>query len=192
MSKTLIFVGGSGSGKTTFAEYLLGRKDLPYTFNKAVSGCTREARPGEMDGDAYYFISEEEFQKRLSNGEYVETTLYNGSHRGLRKSILEKYNNPNDITIVVMDINGALAMKEIYGDDNINVYLDVPKDILEQRMRARGDSEDAIRSRLEWYETSKEDDNAKKCDIIIKNDADFDELATRLVFALARKEMEVR
>jgi guanylate kinase len=75
--RVVVLSGPSGSGKTTIVERLL--HEAPMRLVKSVSATTRSPRAGEVDGDAYYFLSLEDFQARRERGEFLETAeVYQG------------------------------------------------------------------------------------------------------------------
>jgi guanylate kinase len=83
--KVIIFSAPSGSGKTTIVKELLNNKSLNLSFS--ISACTRPPRENEVDGKDYYFLTVEEFKKKISEGEFLEwEEVYPGSFYGSLKS----------------------------------------------------------------------------------------------------------
>ena len=83
--KCLIFSAPSGAGKTTIVRHLLGIKELDLSFS--ISATTRTARNYETDGKDYYFLTEEEFLRRIDNKEFVEwEEVYQGQFYGTLRS----------------------------------------------------------------------------------------------------------
>ena len=74
----IVLTGASASGKTVTALDLQKR----YGLVKAITTTTREKRVGETDGVEYFFVSKDEFQKRLKENKFVEYSLYNGNYYG--------------------------------------------------------------------------------------------------------------
>ena len=183
MSKIICVNGASGSGKTFLSQLLLNNQsNLPFTVVKAITDCSREPRKGEMHGKDYYFRTKEEFEKRISNNEYVEFSLYNGTYRGLRIAELERcLKIPNAIILLVLDINGVNAIKEKFPNVTKSIYINVSKDMLEKRMRERGDDEENIKKRLDYYELAKEGANDKKCDYVIMNNGTPEDLKNAFI-----------
>src|SRR4051795_12618597 len=87
MSRVFVITGPSGVGKGTLIRTLLGR--LP-ELQLAVSATTRAPRPGEQDGVAYHFLTDEEFERRVQAGEFVEHAAYSGRRYGTLRSELER------------------------------------------------------------------------------------------------------
>lgn len=183
MSKIICVNGASGSGKTFLSQLLKDEQDnLPFVIVKAITDCSREPRVGEVHEKDYYFRTKEEFEEKIANGEYVEFSLYNGTYRGLRIAELERcLNIPNAIILLILDINGVNAIKGKFPNETKSIYINVSKDVLEKRMRERGDSEENIAKRLEYYETAKEGTNGEKCDYVITNNGSPEELKNEFI-----------
>lgn len=111
----LLFVisGPSGAGKDTLVEALTER--MP-RLRYSISATTREPRTGERDGEHYYFVTPEEFDRRLAAGDLLETREYGGNWYGTpRGPIVEQLADGYDV-IVKPEVNGALAVKAAYPD----------------------------------------------------------------------------
>lgn len=80
--RPLVICGPSGSGKSTLLKRLF--KEFPETFGFSVSHTTRKPRPGEQNGVHYHFVSVEEMQKAIENGEFMETAVFSGNMYGTR------------------------------------------------------------------------------------------------------------
>src|SRR6266576_6486410 len=87
MGGVLVVTGPSGVGKGTLINRLLERAP---GLTLSVSATTRPPRPGEIDGSDYHFLSEEEFEKRLLRGEFLEHAMYAGNHYGTPRSEIER------------------------------------------------------------------------------------------------------
>ncbi len=85
MGKVFVITGPSGVGKGTLIEQLLER--IP-ELELSISATTREPRPGEVDGRDYFFLSPEEFRRRLEAGDFLEHASYSGNYYGtLREEV---------------------------------------------------------------------------------------------------------
>jgi guanylate kinase len=141
----------SGAGKTTLCDALRQTRDFVYS----VSCTTREPRPGEIDGDDYHFISEQEFLQRAAAGEFLEHANVHGKYYGtLRDPILSNLHNGVDVLIDI-DTQGAAAIRA-YDDAFVRQALaDVfimPPDLeeLRRRLTKRGtETEAQIEVRLQ-------------------------------------------
>lgn len=136
----------SGVGKTTIIQYLLSqRPDLTLT----VSATTRKPRIGERDGIDYYFISEQEFQSKIENNEFVEYAKVHDALYGTLKSELEKRLSSQKHVILELDVQGMRSIKSLY-PQAISVFILPPSmSEMERRLRNRGtESEEKIKMRI--------------------------------------------
>ncbi len=150
MRKGLLFIvsGPAGSGKGTVVNTLV--KNHPEIY-LSVSATTRKPRPGEAHGVHYYYISKEEFEDRIRNGQMLEYTTYSGNYYGTPlKEIEEAMERGKDI-ILEIEVDGGMQVKKKLPDSAVTVMLTPPdKEVLEARLRGRGtETEDVIRWRLE-------------------------------------------
>jgi guanylate kinase len=186
-SKLRVFLlsGPSGVGKTTIVKRLLERAPVP--MMKAVSATTRPPRVGEIDGQSYYFLSQEEFDRRRENNEFLECAEvhHSGYWYGTLKSELERARKAGAWSFLEIDVQGALAVKEKY-PDAVSVFLVVPSvDDYERRLRARGtESEEVIRRRLKTAE--EELKFADRYDHRIVND-DLDQAVEEIITILVSR-----
>lgn len=149
MNKGLLLIvsGPAGSGKGTVVNELVSSHDNIFL---SVSATTRQPRPGERDGVHYHFISKEDFEKRISNGEILEYTTYCDNYYGTPlKEVNEALAEGKDI-ILEIEVDGAMQVKKKL-PEAITVMLTPPdKEILEARLRARGtETNEVILWRLE-------------------------------------------
>jgi guanylate kinase len=147
MSAIFIISAPSGSGKSTLVDKLLER-DKKLLFS--ISYTTREPRGNEENGKHYHYISREEFERRLSNGEFLEHALVFGQHYyGTHCSILDRAIAEGKDLVLDIDVQGARQLKDKF-PDAVSVFILAPsRQILEQRLRSRSeDSEAVIERRL--------------------------------------------
>ena len=167
MNRIIIFAAPSGSGKTTIVKSLLEKTD---SLGFSISATTRVKRNDETHGKDYYFLSLEEFKRKIENDEFLEyEEVYPGKFYGTLKSEVQRiWDNRRD-AIFDMDVVGGLNLKKMYGDRAKSIYVKAPSyEILEQRLIARGtESPESLQKRLEKikYEMTFED----KFDTIILN-----------------------
>lgn len=128
----------SGSGKSTIINGIMAYGDLNLGF--AVSATTRPPRPGEVDGVNYYFMSEEAFREALAEGEFLEyEEVYPGRFYGTLLSEIERITGQGHNIILDLDVNGALGVKRIFGDEAMTVFIEPPSlEELRRRLEFRG------------------------------------------------------
>jgi guanylate kinase len=166
--KLLIFSAPSGSGKTTIVRYLLGL-DLGLGFS--VSATSRKKRAAETDGKDYFFLSPEEFRKKIANQEFIEwEEVYPGQYYGTLKKEVEAMRNEGRHVVFDVDVVGGLNIKKQFGKDSLAVFIQAPSmQILEERLRARS-TEDAASLEKRLGKSKKEMEFADKFDVILVND----------------------
>ncbi len=167
--KIIILSAPSGTGKSTIISRLMEDPALRLGFS--VSATSRKPRGQEVDGKDYFFLSEEEFQRRVDNDEFVEwEEVYAGTRYGTLESEVERVTGAGCNLIMDVDVKGALNIKKRYGDKALSIFV-MPPDIatLEHRLRSRAtDSEETIARRLAKAEY--EMGFAKEFDAIVVND----------------------
>ncbi len=146
--KLIVLSAPSGSGKTTVAKAIL-KKYPAMLFS--VSATTRPQRNGEVDGRDYFFLSREEFQRRIENGELVEWEEIYGHLYGTLKSEVDRALNAGRVMLFDIDVKGALAIKRIYSDDAVLIFIKAPSvDVLFERLKDRKTEDEAtLRRRME-------------------------------------------
>ncbi len=166
--KLLIFSAPSGSGKTTVVRHLLDHfTDLEFS----VSACSRSRRDGEIHGRDYYFLSVDEFRKKIEAEEFVEwEEVYPGHYYGTLKSELERIWAKGHHVVFDVDVVGGLNLKKKFGEQALAVFIKAPSlEVLEKRLRDRStDDEASIRKRIK--KASLEMKSAPEFDRIIVND----------------------
>lgn len=143
--KFIIISGPSGVGKGTICNVLLKELNAWYS----VSMTTRGIREGEVDGVNYYFISKDEFKKRIDEGKLLEYNIYNDNYYGTPKDkILEKLEEGIDV-ILEIEVNGARNIKKSF-KDALLIYIAPPSiDVLKERLIGRGTEDlETIEKRL--------------------------------------------
>ncbi len=146
--KLLIFTAPSGAGKTTIVRHLLRQfPDLAFS----VSATNRPRRPGEEHGTAYYFLSTEEFQEKIQQGDFVEyEEVYEGRYYGTLRSELERLWSQGKTIVFDIEVKGATNLKRLYPRGSTAVFVNPPSpEILFQRLRDRStESEADLQARI--------------------------------------------
>lgn len=179
----LVISGPAGSGKGVVNSKLLQSGEFVYS----VSATTRLPRPGEVDGVNYHFISREEFEKKIANGELLEYTEYCGNYYGtLRKeseAVLESGRN----LILEIEVAGAKNVRRLYPDAILIMLLPPSFAMQEMRLRGRGtETEEKILARLE--QTKKELTNLDAYDYIVYNHDGKSDVAAEDIKSIVRAE----
>ena len=146
MTTVFIISAPSGSGKTTLVSRLLAK--LPGLMF-SVSYTTRKPRGDEVDGHSYRFVSREDFEARIAGDEFLEWAEVFGNYYGTHRGILEEAQAQGRDLVLDIDVQGARQLRSRI-PEAVSVFILAPsRQILEQRLRARGeDREDVIERRL--------------------------------------------
>ena len=152
MKKGLLIIlsGPSGVGKNCVRQEIMksGLLDLTYS----ISMTTREKREKEQDGVDYYFVSDEEFQKNIDNGNFLEWAAFVGHKYGTPKDKVEELRNKGKNVFLEIEINGAQQVMSKVKDDRVISFFLMPPSLaaLESRIRKRKtESEEVIQERLQ-------------------------------------------
>ncbi|XP_055528140.1 uncharacterized protein LOC129720657 isoform X2 [Wyeomyia smithii] len=146
--RPLVICGPSGSGKSTLLKKLF--KEFPDTFGFSVSHTTRKPRPGEEDGIHYHFVSVEEMQAAIENGEFIETAVFSGNMYGTSKKAVENVQHQGKVCVLDIEIEGV---KQVRNSERLNpllVFINPPSVAeLERRLRGRQtETEESLQKRL--------------------------------------------
>ena len=167
MGNLYVISGSSGVGKGTVIKEFLRKHP---EFKLSVSCTTRAPRDGEVDGVNYFFLSKDEFQRRINNGDFLEWAEFSGNMYGTGKDYVEKTLNAGHDLILEIDTKGALNVKSIMPEAKLIFILPPSMEELESRLRGRKtESEEAIQKRL--ASTKLEIENSKNFDYKIVNDS---------------------
>ena len=181
MNKLIIFSAPSGSGKTTVVQHLLSVID---ELAFSISATTRHKRPNELDGKDYYFLSIEEFKKRIEQDHFLEyEEVYPGLFYGTLKSEVDRLWKLGKSVIFDVDVVGGLNIKKYFGDQALAVFLRPPSvEELAKRLRERNtEAVSQLNERIE--KATDELKYESEFDIVIVNDK------LDLTFVAAEKEI---
>jgi guanylate kinase len=145
--KLFVFSGPSGAGKTTVCRMLMDRVD-GLVFS--VSHTTRPKRDGEVEGEDYFFVSDEDFERLTREGAFAEHAIVHNHRYGTSKGFLEEKTSAGLDVLLDIDVQGAEQINEAYGDRAAAVFIITPTfDVLVERLRRRGtDSPEALAVRI--------------------------------------------
>jgi guanylate kinase len=165
--KMIVICAPSGTGKSTLLNRL--KADIP-DLVWSVSCTTRPIRQGEVHGKDYFFIKKNSFEEQIHADEFIEwakvhSNYYGTSKRFVTEGLLNNWNMLFDL-----DVQGADAMKKIYGNEAQVIFIEPPSiEELEKRLIARGtDSLEVIQERVK--NAQKELQNKNKYDHLVLND----------------------
>ena len=145
----IILSSPSGTGKSTLAKMLLDKYN---NIKLSTSATTRKPREGEVDGFHYYFMRQEEFDKKVANGEFLEYAgVYGKSYGTLKSQVEDKFNQGNDVLLDI-DWQGNLEVSKQITDSKkiLKIFL-LPPSVreLEHRLTSRAtDSKEVIEKRM--------------------------------------------
>jgi guanylate kinase len=179
-----VVTGPSGAGKGTLIRLLVER--IP-VLEVAVSATTRPQRPGEVDGSEYSFLTDEEFERRVQAGEFLEHVTYvSGRRYGTLRSEMGRIEDAGQVCVLELELDGALAVQhDVPASVTIFIAADVPE--LERRLRERAtESTGEIGERIELARHQLE--QAHRFRYMVRND-DL-ERATAVLAAIVERELE--
>lgn len=165
MSIVFIISAPSGSGKSTLVKGLLSSvKNLLFS----ISYTTRAPRGAEQQGKDYYYISREEFERRIASGEFLEHAEVFGNYYGTHRSVLDRAEAEGLDLVLDIDVQGARQLKSRI-PEAVSIFILAPsRRELEQRLRSRSeDPEEVIQRRLR--EAAEEIRNYRDYDYIVVN-----------------------
>jgi len=166
MGKLFIISGPSGAGKSTILNHVLD--SMPEVYF-SISATTRAMRPGEVHGEHYHFISQEEFDRLAEEGGLLEYARYVGNSYGTPAEPIQEKLNAGINVLLDIEVQGAEQVKEKM-PEAIAIFLSPPSlEVLETRLRDRGtDTEEKIKNRLET--AKRELEQVERYDYLVVND----------------------
>lgn len=169
LGRLIILTGPSGVGKGTLMRSLLERHPELYY---SVSVTTRSPRPGEIDGENYYFISRSKFEQLVAEGEFLEWAEFAGNYYGTPREAVLNQIHFGKLVVLEIELEGARQIRASF-PSALSIFILPPSfDELEKRIRSRAqDSEEAMARRL--LRAQEEIQAADEFDIQIVND-DFE------------------
>lgn len=165
----VILSGVAGAGKDTIKKELIKRME---NVESLPSFTSRPIREGDIEGETYNFVSKEEFEKMIGNGEFYEYDVHHNQYYGTSRKFLNEKISNGKVIVKDIDVNGTEHLKELLKNDTkvVTIFLRVPKEELRRRLEDRVDkpSPEEIVLRLNRfdYEESKID----VYDYVLKND----------------------
>ena len=148
--KLIIFSAPSGSGKSTIVNWLM-QEHPELNLHFSISCTTRAPRGTEQHGVEYFFLSEEEFRKKIAENGFVEyEEVYPGRFYGTLKSQVENQCEAGENVVFDVDVKGGCNIKEQYGAEALSLFIQPPSvEELRRRLEGRGtDAPEVIEQRL--------------------------------------------
>lgn len=145
--KIIVISAPSGTGKTTIVRRVL--KEFPELVF-SVSATTRKKREHEIEGVDYFFISEEEFKKKIQNNEFVEWELFYDYYYGTFRSFIDKHIDNGKPVILEVDVHGAVEIKRIF-PEAILIYIAPPSldELIIRLKKRKTENEEELKKRIE-------------------------------------------
>ncbi|NEW06944.1 guanylate kinase [Paenibacillus sp. SYP-B3998] len=143
-----VFTGPHGAGRKTVAEMsgsTLGMKQV-------ISYTTRPPRATEVDGQDYHFISPAQFAASKEDNEFIEVSTVNDHLYGIKSADIEQMFQQSGSIYLILNRFGARTLKELYGEHVVQIFIYAQPELLAQRMRESGDSEEIIAKYISYYE----------------------------------------
>jgi len=174
----------SGGGKGTLIREVLKKLD---NVVLSVSFTTRPMRKGEKHGKEYFFVSREEFEKLISEGEFLEYAEVHGNFYGTSRKLVESHLSQGYDVILEIDVQGASAVKKL-APEAISIFIMPPSfEVLRQRLLKRGtETKKSLKIRLE--NAKKEIECYKNFDYVIVNDKLSDATKSLIAIFLAERQ----
>ncbi len=134
MARLFVISGPSGAGKGTLIHGVLARD--PDLAGVAVSATTRPRRPGEVDGREYWFLSDDEFQRRVDADAFEEHVSFAGGRYGTLKAEVDRLLEAGRNVVLELEVDGAFAIRRRRPESCL-IFIDAPLPELERRLRRR-------------------------------------------------------
>ncbi|MBO4815709.1 MAG: AAA family ATPase [Clostridia bacterium] len=168
MKMLVILSGVAGAGKDTIKKELIKRMEKVESLPSYTS---RPIRPGDIDGKTYNFVSKQEFEKMIQDGEFYEYDIHHNNYYGVPKRILNEKLKNGKIIVKDVDVNGTENLIKLLHNETkiITIFLRVPKQELRRRLEQREDkpSEEEIILRLNRFDY--EESKISLYDYVLKN-----------------------
>lgn len=179
----LVVSGPAGSGKGSVLANVVN--DGGYSYS--VSATTRKPRPGELDGVNYHFLTKEQFEEHIANGDFVEYAEYVGNYYGTLYSEIKGKTDEGINVILELEVQGAENVKKMFPDSVLIWILPPDYSTLESRLKGRGtESDDVVAKRMQT--ALKELEKFELYDYVITNETGKLEEASETLKAIVTAE----
>jgi guanylate kinase len=149
-ARLIVLSAPSGSGKTTILKDVLS--NYP-EFVFSISATTRKKRNVEVDGKDYFFLSEDEFKKKIEQNEFIEWEIFYDYYYGTLKDQIDMNIRKGLTTLFEVDVKGALSIKKYY-PDSILIFVTPPsiEELKKRLVQRKTETEEDLRKRIERAE----------------------------------------
>ena len=164
----VILSGVSGSGKDTIKKELIKRMENVETLSSFTS---RPMRDGEVEGEAYYFVTKDQFEEMIKKDEFYEYDIHHDNYYGTSIKLLNEKIKSGKIIVKDIDVNGTENLKKLLKDEVkiITIFLRVPKKELNRRLEQRGQEKTPGEIILRLNRLDYEESKISKYDYVLKN-----------------------
>lgn len=182
----IIFSGVSASGKNTIMQELQ-KKDEKIKILEMSSGTTRPPRESDKDNNTYLFMTREEFEKGIKENKFFEQEEVHGYYYGILNSALQKVIDSQEIDFMRdVDVHGREKIQKHFEGKcpTLTIFLDAPNEILAQRLKNRGESDERIKVRMARSELERQYKN--DYDLVIEN-VNIEDTVNKILKAIKEK-----
>lgn len=182
----VILSGVAGAGKDTIKRELIKRMENVETLPSYTS---RPKREGDIEGETYNFVTREEFEKMIADGEFYEYDVHHNNYYGTSRKLLNEKISNGKIIVKDIDVNGTEHLQDLLKADTkvVTIFLRVPKEELERRLQSRIDKPSPAEIRLRLSRFDYEESRINLYDYVIKNDNL--EKTVQIVMAILKNEI---
>ena len=147
-SKLFVLSAPSGCGKTTIAHAMLEHHP---EFLFSVSATSRQKRSNEIDGKDYFFLTKEEFERKIQNGDLIEWEQIYGNYYGTLKCEVDRALHAEHSMLFDIDVNGALSIKKHYPHDSVLIFIEPPnmEELIHRLEHRKKEDKESLRKRIE-------------------------------------------
>lgn len=164
----VILSGVAGAGKDTIKQELIKRLE---NVESLPSYTSRPKREGDEEGKTYNFVTREEFETMIENGEFYEYDIHHNNYYGTSRKLLNDKIQSGKVIVKDIDVNGTEHLKDLLQADTkvITIFLRVPREELERRLKERIDKPSPAEIRLRLGRFEYEESKINLYDYVIKN-----------------------
>jgi len=164
----VILSGVSGAGKDTIKKELIKRMK---NVESLPSYTSRGIRPDEVDGETYKFVTKQQFEQMIENGEFYEFDIHHDNYYGTSRKLLNEKIANGKIIVKDIDVNGTQHLIELLGKDTkiVTIFLRVEKEELKRRLEQRSDKPSPQEVILRLNRFDYEESRISLYDYVLKN-----------------------